>query len=207
MPREYHQRRRAEKQADTRRRIVEAAVGLHTTIGPAQTTDAAIAARAGVTRRTFYRHFANDVELFRACRRHGMEALPPPDVNAWRRVAEPAERLRVALTELYAYYGKAGAGLVAIIRDEPLLRPEVRELPSSGDVLRTIPAVLLEAWSARGRASASLAATLSVVTSIATWQVLTQRHGLPDEEAVALLCQLVGAVATPSGPHRLRSPE
>jgi AcrR family transcriptional regulator len=55
--RKYALKRRAESQDETRRKIVEAAVGLHTTVGPANTTDVAIAERAGVTRRTFYRHF------------------------------------------------------------------------------------------------------------------------------------------------------
>src|SRR4029450_7785753 len=43
MARRYEQRKRAERQAATRRRIVEAAVGLHTSVGPSRTSIAAIA--------------------------------------------------------------------------------------------------------------------------------------------------------------------
>jgi AcrR family transcriptional regulator len=43
MARKYELKRRAERQAETRRRIVDAAVALHTTIGPAHTSVSAIA--------------------------------------------------------------------------------------------------------------------------------------------------------------------
>src|SRR5690242_2122917 len=53
MTRTYTLKRRAEQQADTRRRIVEAAVDLHATVGPAATTVSMVAERAGVQRHTF----------------------------------------------------------------------------------------------------------------------------------------------------------
>ena len=43
-------RRRAEQVDQTRQRIVEATVALHGSVGPAATTIAAIAEKAGVTR-------------------------------------------------------------------------------------------------------------------------------------------------------------
>ena len=55
--RTYRLGKRAEKQQETRRRIVEAAVDLHSTLGPARTTVAQIAERAGVQRHTYYAHF------------------------------------------------------------------------------------------------------------------------------------------------------
>ncbi|MBA3358820.1 MAG: helix-turn-helix transcriptional regulator [Thermoleophilaceae bacterium] len=65
--RPYELKRRAELQEETRRRIVEAAIELHQTIGPAATTFTDIAARAGVGRVTVYRHFADEDELAGAC--------------------------------------------------------------------------------------------------------------------------------------------
>jgi AcrR family transcriptional regulator len=47
-PRKYELRKRADAMADTRRRITEAAVALHGSVGPARTTVAAIAEHAGV---------------------------------------------------------------------------------------------------------------------------------------------------------------
>ena len=46
MARSYTLGRRAEKQAETRQRIVEAAVDLHGSVGPAHTTVSMIAERA-----------------------------------------------------------------------------------------------------------------------------------------------------------------
>src|SRR6266481_3144370 len=50
MTRTYTLKRRAEQQAGTRRRIVEATVDLHSTVGPALTTFSMVAERAGVQR-------------------------------------------------------------------------------------------------------------------------------------------------------------
>jgi hypothetical protein len=52
--RTYTLKKRAASQAETRRRIVEAAVELHSTIGPARTTFSMLAEQAGVQRHTLY---------------------------------------------------------------------------------------------------------------------------------------------------------
>src|SRR4051795_10013419 len=96
-PRKYEQKRRAEQQAETRRRIVEAMVALHGEVGPARTTISAVAERAGVERLTVYRHFADDTAMFQACSAHFAAEVAPPDPAAWTGVREPAERLRAAL--------------------------------------------------------------------------------------------------------------
>ena len=70
MTRKYELKRRAERQADTRRRIVEATVELHSSEGPARTTISAIADRAGVERHTVYAHFPDEHSLFQACTAH-----------------------------------------------------------------------------------------------------------------------------------------
>ncbi len=196
MARKYQLKRRAERQEETRRRIVEAAVELHTTVGPAHTTDAAVAKRANVTRMTFYRHFPSDASLFRACTTHGLRRWPPPDPHSWRRIADPEARLRLALRELYVYYRVAGPGLVAIMRDAPLLRPELLAFPGRMGVLRSMRDVLLEGWKARGRQRRVLAATLAHVTSVSTWQSLVRDHALAENEATELLAAMVLAGAS-----------
>src|SRR4051794_32341596 len=72
--RAYEQRERARSTADTRQRIVEATVALHEEVGPAKTTVAETARRAGVTRLTVYTHFPEDRELFAACSQHFIAA-------------------------------------------------------------------------------------------------------------------------------------
>ena len=62
--RPYRMKRRAELEELTRRRITESAVELHEELGPARTSIAAIAERAGVRRSTVYRHFPTEDALF-----------------------------------------------------------------------------------------------------------------------------------------------
>src|SRR4029078_12566152 len=63
MARTYTLKRRAEQQAETRQRIVEAAVDLHGTVGPALTTFSLGADRASVARPTLYAHFPDERSL------------------------------------------------------------------------------------------------------------------------------------------------
>ena len=81
MTRTYTLRRRAEQQAETRRRIVEAAVDLHGSVGPASTTFSMIAERAGVQRHTLYAHFPDERSLLLACSglAHERDPLPDPE--------------------------------------------------------------------------------------------------------------------------------
>ena len=92
MTRTYRLGRRAEKQAETRQRIVEAAVDLHGSVGPALTTLSMVAERAGVQRHTLYAHFPDERSLFMACSRQASERDPMPDADIWRGIADQCER-------------------------------------------------------------------------------------------------------------------
>src|SRR5690606_6889289 len=100
----YNLKQRAKAEADTRRRIVEAAIHLHESVGDAATTVTAIADRAGVGRVTVYRHFPDERSLLTACTNHYFELNPPPDPASWAGIADPNQRLETALTDLYAFY-------------------------------------------------------------------------------------------------------
>ena len=191
MAKRYELKRRAERQEETRQRIVAAAVALHTTVGPLRTTDAAIAERAAVTRVTFYRHFPDEVSLFKACTSHGLVRWPLPDAAAWSRIDDPAERMRSALLALYAYYGVAGDGLAVILRDLPRMRPELRVSPNRTEVLQAMVPVLARGWGARGRQAIVGRAAIEHALSVFTWDSLVRRSGLSDDEAVTLLVNLV----------------
>src|ERR671934_2343185 len=104
MTRKYELKRRAERQQETRRRIVEAAVELHRTKGPARTTLSDVARRAGVQRHTLYRHFPDERALFMACSGRFYELTPFPDPEPWQAIADPEERLRGGLTAIYDYF-------------------------------------------------------------------------------------------------------
>src|SRR3954447_7592226 len=94
MRRKYELRERAEAQAETRQRIVDAAVALHSSVGPAATTISAIAEHAGVERLTVYRHFPDELTLLRACSGKWLADNPPPDPAAWAALEPPEARLR-----------------------------------------------------------------------------------------------------------------
>jgi AcrR family transcriptional regulator len=115
--RKYELRKRAEGVAATQLRITEAAIELHGTVGPARTTLSAVAKRAGVERRTLYRHFPNEADLFAACSTHYFAAHPWPDLDAWRAIEDPLKRLERALGELYAYYERTAPMLMNVLRD------------------------------------------------------------------------------------------
>src|SRR5690349_19573030 len=115
--RRYRKRRRAEHELETRRRITEATMKLHGTVGPARTTVSAIADEAGVQRATVYRHFPDDQSLFDACTAHFYGLHPRPDPDEWATIADPDERLRKALADLYAWYGEIEEMLSNTTRD------------------------------------------------------------------------------------------
>src|SRR5947208_9805902 len=126
-PRTYELKRRAERQEETRRRIVDAAVELHTTLGPSRTTVQAIAEKAGVTRPTVYAHFPDARSLFEACSGHVCATVPPPDPTAWHSISDPSERLETALRELYDYYERLEPLLENVQRDAAAM-PLVAEM-------------------------------------------------------------------------------
>ena len=126
MARKYEMKRRAERVQETRRRIAEAAVELHQTVGPARTTVSAVAEKAGVQRHTYYAHFPELKDLYQACTAHYLERNPLPEPSLWAEISVPEERLRKALNEVYAYYHGNEAMLTNVLRDMPF-DPVLRE--------------------------------------------------------------------------------
>ena len=191
MSRKYVQRRRAESAQETRRRITDAAIELHTTIGPAATTVSAVAERAGVERVTVYRHFPDETALFRACVTHGWERFPPPPHQAWAAISDPEARLRRALSDLYAYYGQVGDAFLTIIHDFPRV-PVLANLNEPYLALWTeMRDTLARGWTRRGRRRRLLLAALEHALDVKTWQSLVRERGLPDDEAIDLLVRFV----------------
>ena len=115
--RKYELKKRATEMAETHLRITEAAIELHGTVGPSRTTMSAVAERAGVERRTLYRHFPNEADLFAACSTHYFAANPWPDLEGWRAIRDPQQRLERALDELYAYYERTEPMFSNVLRD------------------------------------------------------------------------------------------
>ncbi|MGH2870385.1 MAG: TetR/AcrR family transcriptional regulator [Solirubrobacteraceae bacterium] len=191
--RPYRKRRRAESEAQTRLRITESTVELHGTVGPARTSISAVAERAGVRRSTVYRHFPDESSLFRACTAHWMGLNPPPDLNAWAAIADPDERLKTALAELYGYYRGNQQMMENLYRDEDTMAI-VKELFSDfRGYLAAARDTLITGRRTRGRARNRTAAATGHALAFHTWLSLTREQGLDDLHAADLMRRLVTA--------------
>ena len=187
MTRQYTLKRRAERQAETRRRIVEAAVDLHSTVGPALTTFTMLAERAGVQRHTLYAHFPDELSLNLACSSLAMEERDRlPSAEPWRTIEDRRERLIAGLTALYGWYERNAALAACVLRDV-----EYHAVTQQIVALRFGPSmaayreVLGEALGARQRAMLVLA------LSYFTWRALVRDAGMTINGAVQTMVQAV----------------
>ena len=191
--RTYRLGKRAERAEGTRQRIAEAALELHGEIGPARTTVSAIAARAGVQRHTYYAHFPDERAINLACSGLHIERSPLPDPESWVAIADPIERLRLGLTELYGYYAEHERLLANVLRDaeaDPVLH-EITEL-RIGQTVDRIASVLAEPFSRGERNDGELTAAIALALDFNTWRTLVRRGDLTNERAAELAARLVG---------------
>ena len=180
---------------DTRRRITEAAMELHGSVGPARTTVTAVAERAGVQRHTVYRHFPTDDEMFVACSGHFAELHPWPDQREWRAIEDPRERLAVGLDELYRYYEDAGYMWARILRDRELNDTVERHLGPFNDYVAGAARVLAAGWGARGNRKKVVDAAVRHAVDFGTWQSLAGEGLITRAQAVKLMTALVDTAA------------
>jgi len=193
--RTYRMTRRAEAQDATRLRITESAVELHRTLGPSQTTMAAVAEHAGVQRSTLYRHFPDETALFDACSAHWRSLHPAPDIGSWRHLADPQERLVTGLTELYRWYRETETMLNAVIRDQTIVPDLGVRLSSFYERLDMAHDVLLADRGLRGRRRIGVSALLRLALKFESWRALCRESGLEDREAAELVATLVAAAS------------
>jgi AcrR family transcriptional regulator len=186
MTRIYTLKRRAEQQAETRQRIVEAAVELHGSVGPALTTLSMIAQRAGVQRHTLYAHFPDERDLYLACSGLTLERDPLPDAGSWRDIADRQERLRVGLVAVYDWYGRNAELAACVLRDAEY-HPLTREIVE----MRMAPP--MTAWQDVLGATLSMKqrAVLRLALSFFTWRTLVREGGLRPGTAVAAMVQAI----------------
>ena len=190
--RQYRMGRRADLVDQTRQRITEAAVRLHTSIGPSATSMSAVADEAGVTRLTLYRHFPSKDELFGACMGHWRSLHPPPDPDRWRAIPSFEARVRRALDDLYRWFSENGDDLYPIYRDAaytPASNQRARQATNE----RMVDAVLGD--DAAGERAPQLRAAMGHVVGFWTWRSLVADQGLSTADATAMAAQFVLAQA------------
>jgi len=193
--RPYRKRKRAETEEETRRRITEAAVQLHGTVGPANTKVTDVADLAGVSRMTVYNHFPTDADLFAACSSHWASQNPFPDPELWRNMVDPRQRLSSALFELYGWYEQKQGMLGKVLRDAPVI-PALGGIMTGlweGYMTRVVE-VLAEGLEGPSERSPELRAALRVVVDFQSWSILADA-GLDTGEAARLAEAMVGCIA------------
>jgi AcrR family transcriptional regulator len=192
--RKYELKKRALTQAETRQRILAATVDLHSSVGPARTTISAIAERAGVQRLTVYHHFADERSLFEGCRDLWMAENPVPDVSLWGALEDPAERMRVALCEIYAFF-RSTEGMTGNVARDLAASPALREAAAPFmQYWESVRAALDSGWTARGRRRQRLRAVIGHAVAFETWRSLARHQGLEDADAAELMVRLARTV-------------
>jgi AcrR family transcriptional regulator len=187
--RKYELKRRAEQLEETRRRITEATVELHRTVGPAATRISEVARRAGVERVTVYNHFPDQASLLAACSAHWRSLHPAPDLEGWRAISDPGRRLRRGLRELYAWYRETEPMTANVLRDAdsiPALEKIIRL--GLGRYLEEAQRVLVEPLRVGPRRRERVDAAARAAVDFHLWRPLST---LGDDEAAELGAGLI----------------
>ncbi len=193
MARTYTLKRRAEKQEQTRRRIVDAAVELHGSVGPARTTFSMVAERASVQRHTLYAHFPDERHLLLACSAQHLRQSPPPDAEAWRAIDDAAVRLRQGLAAIYGWFAQNADMAGCVLRDAESHAP-TREIVALrlGPYFAAYHEVLGEGLETAQRA------LLHLALNFFAWRALRETGLAPD----AAVETMAGAIESAGGGRR-----
>ena len=205
----YELKKRAERQEQTRLRIARATLELHEILGPALTTRSAIAQRAGVTRPTVYSHFPDEFSLGKACSSLELSDNPLPDPGPWQEVADPEQRLRMALGELYAYFRSRERLWTNILRDQemPLTNDDLKAHEADAEIMEPISLhwermkqSLTIGWGASEESPLLVLSAIGLALDFQTWRAMARTQDLSDEQAIELMVGMVRCAAGVAGP-------
>lgn len=181
--RKYRLQARADRQQETRERIVAATMGLHRKVGPAKTTIADIARNAGVQRLTVYNHFPTLGDLLGACQGHFLGLHPVPDLTPGVPRERARARLESALTDLYVWY-RANQQMTRHIRNDRNVVPELDAL-----LRRTLDLALDGTADAYAKLlGASTRPLIRVALEFRTWELLADT-GMADAAIARLFAR------------------
>ncbi|SRR6266536_33277 len=192
--RKYELKARAERQEETRRRIVQATMELHEEVGPARTSVSEIARRAGVQRLTVYNHFPDESELIASCSGSYMAEHPFPALDDAFKLEEPGERVRTVLGRVYGWYRGTEAMIGKIQRDRLLVPVIEDQAAATIDVrLAELASALQKGFGARGRRAERVRALVRLALDFWSWRRL-KMEGLGDPAAAELMSEAIVAL-------------
>ena len=189
--RTYDNRRRRESAERTRERIVSAGADLvrNSVRDWRGVTIGAVAERAGVNRRTVYRHFANERELRDAVLEH-QAGEAGVDITALE-----LDGVAAAATSILRYVSQRP------MQARPQLDPTLADASRrQHDALLTAVEEHAGAWSSCDRTLA--AATLDVLWSVASYERLVNEWQLDREEAIRAITWAISLVEAAIGDDR-----
>ena len=158
-------------------------------VGPAKTSIAEIARRAGVQRLTVYNHFPDESELFGACQARWMRMHPFPDLAVALSQDDPAERVRAVLIGHYRWYRQTAPMTEWIQRDRGAVTSLDDLMRRTADARLAQLADNLAAGLPEGRSPSSRhRAILRLALDFWTWRRLDS-EGLDDDAAAALMTE------------------
>jgi AcrR family transcriptional regulator len=194
--RKYELKARAESQRQTRERIMEATMALHREVGPAKTTVAEVARRAGVQRLTVYNHFPKEVELFGACQAHWMSLHPLPDFGEALALTDATERVGEVLRGYYGWYRRTAPMAEKVQRDRGAVPPLDALMKRTADArLAQLTDALVAGYRVRGRRAHRLRALIRLALDFWTWRRF-KLEGLDDDAAADLMSEAAARVAS-----------
>src|SRR5438477_13197753 len=185
-PRNYRMTRRAAANAETRRRIVDAAITLHAEKGVLGTSWPDIAKRADVALGTVYRHFPSLDQLVPACTSENALRTKPPGPSILVGLTRPQERIGQFVQELFAFYGRTAPWT-------PRAGIDRHEIPVLDSILSrreaALKALVEETLGPLRRRRHALEAALAL-TDFGVWRSLT-RSGLSTDAAARLITEML----------------
>lgn len=184
--RTYTKTKRASMEQQTRQRIIDAALTLYGTVGPAATTISAVAATASVQRLTVYRHFPRETDLMAGALAFWFDANPMPDPARWRDGVDPADWPIAILSMLYDYYSQTHTVWAGLEADCAKLADLQKLLQPAREALAILHADIMRSLPAGRRESTLCVAVVRHSLAFSTWQSLSA-GGLDTVEIAALM--------------------
>jgi AcrR family transcriptional regulator len=179
---------RAAASAETRRKIVDAAIELHAEKGVVDTSWPDIARRADVALGTVYRHFQDLETLVAACTSENATRTRPPGPAVLEGLTRPEERLARFVEELFGFYERSAPWI-------PRASVDRHRVPALDAILKQrelhLGRLVDETLGLLRRQRAAREATLAL-TSFCVWQSLTSA-GLSTRAAAKLITDIAMA--------------
>ena len=147
-----------------------------------------------------YRHFPDDAALFAACSTDFRARNPLPDIARWSKLADPRQRLRRGLRDLYGYYEQTEPMLANVIRDARAHARPARSGRPRRQWLAQAEQQLARGWQGNAR---QIRHAIAIALDFHTWQILVRQRGLSRSQVIRLMLAMVEGAGcnsrTPSG--------